>query len=176
MIKYVFNSYQNWMEERTNWKRLTLIFIHAQIIHRDLFIPLPLFTFEVTWFRGEGTCLISDITHWICTQWISSGVMFDPNATVLKFLKLLFFVYLMELIVYIGFYVLNSYIILEEIEIFTFQRGFDLAVDLNVLFRPFIKAHLALNLIWPRETTAYLSAKRICSQCKTFTVCNTISQ
>ena len=36
-------------------------FIRAQIIRHDLFIPLPLFTFEVFWFRGEGTSVISDI-------------------------------------------------------------------------------------------------------------------
>ena len=49
------------MKEGKNGKRLTLIFIRAQKIHRDLFIPLPLFTFEVTWFHEEGTSLISDI-------------------------------------------------------------------------------------------------------------------
>ena len=29
------------------------------------YIPLPLFSIEVTWFRGEGTSLISDV-HIIC--------------------------------------------------------------------------------------------------------------
>ena len=46
------------MEER---KQNENVFIRAQIIRHDLFIPLPLFTFEVAWFRGEGTSLISDI-------------------------------------------------------------------------------------------------------------------
>ena len=51
--------------------------------------------------------------HWIRTQWISSGVIFGHNATVLKFLKLLlFFVYLMELLRF-GFNLLKSYNIFE---------------------------------------------------------------
>ena len=42
-------------------KTFTLFFIRAQTVLLDLFIPLPLFTIEVAWFRGEVTSLIFDI-------------------------------------------------------------------------------------------------------------------
>ena len=60
-------------------------FIRAQRIRLDLFIPLPLFTFEVAWFCGEGTSLISDIHIEFAPSGFRVELFFRHNATVLKF-------------------------------------------------------------------------------------------
>ena len=81
-------------------------------------------------------------THWIRTQLISSGVIFCCNATVLKFLKLLFFVYLMELMV-MDLIFLNSYI-------FKFLGGVTSYENCSVLWLLLVPVWRATNFSGPK--------------------------
>ena len=72
-----------------------------------------LFIYEVTWFHGDGTSLISDVHVWIRSQWISNRVILGPN----EFLKL-FFLFIILNWLFLGFNpFLNSWEVLPRIRI-----------------------------------------------------------
>ena len=90
MLTYELNSYQNWMQEKKNWKMFNLefysgannlsqsIYTSSIVSHQSILVP---------W---KGNQCNFWCTHWVGTKWISNLVNFGHNPTVLKFQRLFF--------------------------------------------------------------------------------------